>query len=344
MVVCSLRSVLLFRGAESAAPAKDVWTMVGKLHHYVPKFYLRRFADLRSPRSRPRTWAYDRAGSAPRLVSTRKVAAENYYYSQQTRSGQRDHSLEQALSDLEGAVAPLLDRLLLDDPNLRSEEAAPLACFMGLLYTRGPRFRALSSSLVSGVARAHAEHLAADEQRVRASLDAYRSSAGQHPKLTPERILAFLRSGKYKIKADGTVLLQTMIECGSRIAQVLLRLRWAVLHAPSGAFFVTSDAPLVLTAPTGHLRASNGFSAPGAEITLPIDPLHCLLLTHSGASGHCGVDSATVRELNTRTFDAAVRFGFSHRRDEALRQDRRLLNVLEYHPVAHDVPTRAERR
>jgi len=51
------------------------------------------------------------------------------------------------------------------------------------------------------------------------------------------------------------------------------------LRGPSGGEFVTSDEPVVLAGPAGD---SDPFKSGRLEVTLPLDPQHCLLLTWAG--------------------------------------------------------------
>lgn len=89
-----------------------------KLHHFVPQFHLRRFADENG-----RLWAWDKQADRVFHTSPASIAAGTQFYrlTQYESAGHDPLTMEKQLSDLEGQVALITDNLL-----TRIEDAVPL--------------------------------------------------------------------------------------------------------------------------------------------------------------------------------------------------------------------------
>ncbi len=80
-----------------------------KLHHYVPQFHLRRFADEKG-----RLWAWDKLSDRVFQTSSGSVAAEKQFYrlTQYEIDGHDPLVMEKQLADMEGQVALITDQWL----------------------------------------------------------------------------------------------------------------------------------------------------------------------------------------------------------------------------------------
>jgi hypothetical protein len=89
-----------------------------KLHHFVPQFYLRRFADENG-----RLWAWDKQTDRVFQTAPASIAAGTQFYrlTQYEADGHDPLTMEKQLSDLEGQVA-----LITNDWLARLEDAVPL--------------------------------------------------------------------------------------------------------------------------------------------------------------------------------------------------------------------------
>ena len=78
-----------------------------KLHHYVPQFYLKRFADANSL-----LWVWDKLKDAIFKTSPKNVAAENNFYLMQelADAGHDPNTMEKQLAGLEANVAMITDQ------------------------------------------------------------------------------------------------------------------------------------------------------------------------------------------------------------------------------------------
>ncbi|WP_396642492.1 DUF4238 domain-containing protein [Microbacterium sp.] len=80
-----------------------------KLHHYVPRFYLRRFADAEG-----RLWVWDRVVDRVYATSPSTIAAETkfYFHDELAEQGRDPLTMEAQFASLEGAVSGLTGRWL----------------------------------------------------------------------------------------------------------------------------------------------------------------------------------------------------------------------------------------
>ena len=75
---------------------------VPKRHHFLPKFYLEGFARDGS------LWLYDRHRRQFRPGTPGKTAVIGHYYALETESGERDYSVEEFLSLVEGRAKEVI--------------------------------------------------------------------------------------------------------------------------------------------------------------------------------------------------------------------------------------------
>jgi len=94
-----------------------------KLHHYVPQFHLRRFAD-----GDGRLWAWDKRADRVFRTSPGGVAAEKQFYrlTQYEADGHDPLSMEKQLSDMEAQVSIVTNQWLEWLPQMEPLERVPI--------------------------------------------------------------------------------------------------------------------------------------------------------------------------------------------------------------------------
>lgn len=94
-----------------------------KLHHYVPQFHLRRFADELG-----RLWAWDKGSDRIFPTSSGGIAAQNQFYrlTQFEASGHDPVTMEKQLSEMEGEVSLITDQWLKWLADMRPLEKVPI--------------------------------------------------------------------------------------------------------------------------------------------------------------------------------------------------------------------------
>ena len=125
-----------------------------KLHHYVPQFHLRRFADARG-----RLWAWDKTSDRIFGATPGRIAAETQFYrlTQYEAAGHDPSTMENQLSALEGDVAKITDQWLEWLPDMMPLDALPVprmnrrivAQFLAVQFLRTLDTREILSALAA---------------------------------------------------------------------------------------------------------------------------------------------------------------------------------------------------
>jgi hypothetical protein len=94
-----------------------------KLHHYVPQFHLRRFAD-----DERRLWAWDKRTDRIFRTSPGRIAAEKQFYrlTQYEADGHDPLTMEKQLSEMEGEVSLITDQWLEWLPQMKPLDKVPI--------------------------------------------------------------------------------------------------------------------------------------------------------------------------------------------------------------------------
>jgi len=305
-------------------------TVPAKRQHYVPQFYLDYFALPNRAGATPTFWVYDKRGDEPRPQTPVNTAVESHFYTLSAPEGEKDHSLEEMLAKVESLAKPILDGWQGAHARPQERERLDMAGFLALMHTRGPRN--LEAAEEAGQIVAHELLKAAAEDRVAVEARLKRTQLG----LSVEEATEALRHPKEHVKigfSDKAPLAMSLSQTPDVIV-ALANMHWSLCVAPTGAFFITGDAPLCVFVPTrpGHAMFGGGMALPGVEITFPISPSLCLLVTWRARQRRMRVDGEFVDERNRRTAHMAERFVISPYRT------RRIAEVVQEARVTLDKP------
>jgi len=126
-----------------------------KLHHYVPQFYLRRFAD-----SDGRFWVWDKTKDRAFQSTPISIAAETDFYRLREfeQLGHDPYTLEKQLSHMEGQTAAITDKWLTSLRQMEPGQKMPIpkvhryivARFMAVQFLRTADAREILELLYSG--------------------------------------------------------------------------------------------------------------------------------------------------------------------------------------------------
>lgn len=256
-----------------------------RLHHYVPQFYLKRFADQTGKVS-----VYDRTDSRVFSTLPTVIAAENNFYQLPEETGLPPTYFEDMLAIQEGEAATAIGRTVLSG-RAAQEDRLTLAMHLALqvLRTRHTRDVTLEMSRWSGTLLAQIE--------LRRRIE-----GGEFPQLAQreeaERALRLLEEGKLyvepmEIAATG-IALKSFPDI---VARLMDRWNWIVVVLPR-ARFLSSDRPIAyLGEPEPGRPGTNVGVANALEIWFPMDAEHALALTRdqSVISPILGLPDAHVR-------------------------------------------------
>jgi Protein of unknown function (DUF4238) len=214
-----------------------------KKHHFVPRFYLKRFSGTGTS-----ICLY--SFSAKKLVTAanlRNQCYRDYMYG-------KDQSLEHSLGELESAFAPLIEKItrLSALPPPLTEDHENLCIMVVLQYARTAYSADVLNQFADGMWRNILKH----DSRV-----------------TPEMLS--------RVRIVHQEPARYVVSLFLRSYHLIMDLGYRLLRAPTGTEFIASDNPVVmynqLLEPTG-LPSATGAGAKGLQIFFPLSPTHLLFM------------------------------------------------------------------
>ncbi len=274
-----------------------------KKQHYIPSSYLKAWSDNNCPAGQtPYIWIFDADGSNPRKKAPENVLHETDLYTISQDDGSRNLVLEHGLRELEDKFCRIRKRILRLKRTLETKDRVFLCAFVAAMHCRTlakrEHWREQWGNVLS-----RAEEMqdwldkATPEQLSRARTTPTISSYSEDS----ERGLSVDDVRDLRDKPLQRMLPSML----SKITPVLEKMDLAVLNAPKGHYFLTTDDPCVWFDPDAYKRhpfyRSPGLAYPKIEITLPISPDQTVLFNRQGTGGYRNVPAAVVDELNRRT-------------------------------------------
>jgi uncharacterized protein DUF4238 len=251
--------------------------------HTVSKFYLRRFSVPSPRKSGPDGfWVYRRGEGAPKWLPWQTVSIHSHFYSYVDDTGIRNPEMEELLAEVESSVAPIVQKLpSVGVVGLAETERRKLIFFVAAAYARTPATR---RTVVDGIEKRYLpsklEEFAADETRLLASIEKYNAAKGGA--LTVEDARGFLTgilSGEAALSLGDKAQIGFSMMTVVPLCAMFLEMTWRLTEAPIGREFVASDNPVAFASDEGDPSI---FKNGSLEVTMPIDPRHCLLATWGG--------------------------------------------------------------
>jgi hypothetical protein len=233
-----------------------------KQQHYVPRCYLKNFAN-----SDEQIWAYDKSTDKVFLSSVEGVASEKFFYDSEkldNAAGQKQF-IEKALSLLEGQARTVFQELLL---RLNGSQSARML----------PNEKYFLSHFIA------VQMLRTRENRIQIEQMTNQFSAWVHSFLTEEMIAASGdRIPPLKISEKQLAEMQGMFLSDPNVlfkyADILDSHFWIILQAAPGCTFLTSDHPVGKKANVHKpLRSISGIASKGIEMVFPLSPSYCICL------------------------------------------------------------------
>ncbi len=246
---------------------------VPRRHHFVPEFYLNRWAiDGRI--------AVRRRDGKSFVAGTHNVAVETGFYDTHDDDGNLSTEVEDYLSDVEGAAADAMRAIDKSGrpPSLDDTNRLALARFLAFQYTRTPehRERAMFSETVVKFldGRPFSRDLVAEYLEE------------HHLGFTPsaneiDGVTAFVSAAMHMVgEVTPEMTLQIMFKSVEQCEPLLLTMHWTVEHDRK-ASLITSDSPFVRWRKPTVRDTFEGIGLTNAEeLRFPLDPTKQLVLSH----------------------------------------------------------------
>jgi len=281
--------------------------MADQSQHYVPQMYLKGFLDPEQVKKRQNVlWIY-RAGMKPQPKGTKAVAAKNLFYQMPEVPDHQD-DIEEALSQMESAAAPHLEKLRSGDINLTGQEKGEFAWFMALLVSRTPFFRDLTDTLGLEEYRQRMEKFL-EPGALEAGAEKLKAKTGQAVDIESVREYA-RKVAKREVEITQQSRAWSIMEAFKaipRFGELFARMRWGLNEGPADGPFITSDNPvIVLDDNARKLGPKNYRPTLGLRFGFPISPKFALSGEFvPGADQRLKADAKWVRSINSSQISRA---------------------------------------
>lgn len=274
-----------------------------KVQHWIPRSYLSDWHDPNCPAHyTPYINTISKDGSAIKQRAPVNIFTENELYTIITPQGHRDLRLEHGLNGLETAFADIRRRFLRPHKQLPKVPYLKLLAFVAAMLVRTPSMRdhhARYWNEVKEVGEQMEEQMAKASPLERKALARTLSPSGNHNKsMTLDEVREIAANPMQHI-------LEPMIRGQLRFLVVMQCDVWCTEHENG---FITSDDPVVWFDPEAYKRPplmrNPGLAMPKIEISFPISPQQCLVITHGtdiGKIRYLEAPDRVVSEINRRT-------------------------------------------
>lgn len=269
-----------------------------KNQHWLPQGYLSPWLDPDPGRQNPRRiHRYRKDGSYMDYRPLGRVFSEDDLYTVIGPDGSRDLGTEHALQALEDSYARIRDHVLAHRKPIGADVRSDLMLFIGALRERSPAMRdhhARNDAAVLRVGDDAKASLQAMTPEQRRRIPPSLASAGGPPGTPLE---------DYRAMAARPFGL-AMPPRADTLASMLDQMHLKILLAPSFCeSLVTSDALVVWWDPTDPppSRRPLGLGRRNIEVTVPVTPAMCAMITHTPGPDYVEISNEDVDELNLRT-------------------------------------------
>jgi Protein of unknown function (DUF4238) len=275
-----------------------------KLHHFVPRFLLRRFTTAPNHEN-PRIWRLDKKTGRTAATGIKNEAGVSYFNRLETPTGIPADAVEQVLGMVESLAAGTIDKLVAGLP-LEEGEREGMGLFIYLQHQRTPRGRHWMMSEFEQALTLSALQRVLDP----ALMQNFYRSQGEEVSLEEARrrgaeLASQLEKGDLILKGQHDHAVANMLlhanDLGLTIAH---EMTWGVLHSQGQDRFIISDHPVLIHDPqAGPERGAGWLSSPDVEVSLPLDSGAALLLAPGEPSTlHEQAGPEDVEEINLRTY------------------------------------------
>ena len=221
-----------------------------KMHHYVPRSYLARFAN-----DGGFLHIYDRSSRKFRKQRPKEVMKINSYYRQEwAPPGIDPNAFETTLGEwLESVSKDSIDRLI-DSPNsLTDQDTANLLTYIELQRIRVPRQAEIAKELMRSVIL----------------------------RVAPPDALDAIAAGEVVLTIKDSARFNYMRMSIGKLHPWFGRMEWEVFAAESGAAFVTTDSPVSFYNSRTPPPAEPGLGLAGTMVFFPLGSRIALIMRHA---------------------------------------------------------------
>ena len=284
-------------------------------HHYVPKFYLKKFCDPNTPEGQePYVWVAPKSGGEWKRRAPKNTGFETDLYSVTTKDEKKSDEIEKLLSAVESRVARLYrDRLDRFEMPTTEDERVILTEFVALFVARSPFARTTLTQMADQMGGMFRKMLASRPEVLERNMREFAEKKGEELKISTEDMVRAIRGDTVKWNVNQEFITQLSMTQLTKFSEVIFNMNWRFLVAPYGEYFVTTDSPAYwqdLTPRPAFFRG-HGLAMTNVEVVLPLSRKLCFLARWERSSGVMVATVGQVREIINRTIAWSIQEVFS---------------------------------
>lgn len=271
-----------------------------KRHHYLPEFYLKKFAYGN------KFWVYDREKDEYRLQTPKNTAVQGYYYSYIDEAGNRNTEIEEILSYIEGETKPIIENVH-NNKAINRDEKNILAIFVSLLKLRVPEFEKTYNEATEKTIKKIMKFYFLNEDMAKELIKKTEEKRNIKLEVDPKDLIDIVQNEKYNLQFDRIHSLQALLQNSQKFSSYFLEMDWMILKASKGFQFITSDDPFVLVPPKDYSPYQYwgvGFLTKGSRKIVPLSSKTCLVLCDKGDS----ITYENVSKKDVESINAIIAF------------------------------------
>ena len=268
---------------------------ITKRNHYLPQLYLKSFL------SNDVFWVYYKKGEHPVAQAPINTCVETHIYNFKNPDGSINDSIEKALRITENDVKDVIEKLLNPKARLETNDIPKLAEFLSFIATRVPRSINLAREITKEMAVNDLKKISQKQDEIEKMLDDLNMSN----EITVDQVQKYFENPEeyFKLSTDEKHAMGMSLVISKDIYYELMDMNWCLCKAPSGYYFITSDAPLVafVLYSDSFAMIGSGFGLDNVEVIIPISPFVCLYMSRKHPQRYRAVNKKFVMEINRRT-------------------------------------------
>ena len=276
------------------------------------------FTDPDTPTGQtPFVWLFSSREQRWRKRSPANVAAMKDFYSVTDVEGEKHDLLERALSLIESAAAPVIQKKIPRCGPLTESDRLNFAGFMASMMARTPAalhmIARIGAGIVAARLKANVKTWVEDPPKWKAFLEEFNAAHPPEKRISPEQDPASFDPDNFKIGFTREADFAPMVLGASfRIIEPLLAMGWTFYRSFEPDYFVTSDHPCAAMEPENPTPFPTGVAREDTEVSLAIDRTHGFVGSwKSDGIAWRPATQAVVRAVNARTLSFSKRFVFA---------------------------------
>lgn len=286
-----------------------------KKQHFVPEMHLKHFGGTRPAGM---VWTYDNHTGTARPSLARETAAQTNFYSAPAEEGQHDDSIEEWLAGVENEAAAPYEMLLAGEIP-QDQARADFSVFLSSMFARSLATRRMYAEIIAAGHQAIAKVITATPQCFEEHIKRFEAEEGPIDQHIRERLYDFARdSTRYDLVVSREATLKALL-LSDKLLKVFFEMGWQVLVSEQ-QHLISSDSPVTRASPDDQ-PGGGGFIHRQVEVTFPLSPTHCLLLTwRRDLSGFRPISRSIARMINVERAQHAERFLYADRFDGGIQR------------------------